>query len=77
MTPKEASEAYAAMLFPAKEGLHYESARQDFYEGIKWQQKENKITATTLKSIIEAAQATLNLIETQANLTKDDSLFFK
>jgi hypothetical protein len=67
MTTQEASIAYAKMLYPAMEGLNYESAKQDFKLGIEWEQARqrlhNETIAKTLKSIIEVAQATLKLIE--------------
>lgn len=65
MTIDEASKHYAKMLFPAGEGLQYESARQDFKAGAEWQQSQEKPVIKTLESIKSAANAALSLIESQ------------
>lgn len=65
MTIDEASKHYAKMLFPAGEGLYYESARTDFKAGAEWQQTQDKPMVKTLESIKSAANAALLLIESQ------------
>lgn len=68
MTIKEASEKYADMLFPAaKGGLNWESAKQDFFNGGEWYQRENAIITKTLESIVDVAQSTLQLIKSQTS----------